>query len=293
LKKYGKIISNILLIISLLFAGWYLYETFSIEKINYSWFLLSFLFVPFIWVRMMINGNNYYLLLKDLGLEISRKEAIRIWIKSNMAIYVPGKVGVVVTRIGYHTKLNHPPSKIIFLTGLETVNTIISSAVVVLLSSFFVLRSEEWVHSYVYILVIGLGCILLNPRFLKGLLSIYSRWRDLPEPERMVSYKTQLLVIVINQFKWVFWGIGAWGMLSLMTNVSISMLPHILFTYCSASIIGLIAFFTPSGLGVMEVYITELISLIAPVSVAAIYSIMLRIWKLIGELTAVFLTRLF
>jgi glycosyltransferase 2 family protein len=292
LKENLTRITRLLFVGSLLFALIYFYKIFSVETFNLKDVIHIVYVVPVIWVWLTINGNNYYLMLTNLGVPISRKQAISIWLKSNLSIYTPGKIGLLLTRLGYHKELNHDLDKIGFVILNESLLTILSSILVVFISSFLVIQTKFSISYYAYVLIAGLIIVLLNPYSIKKVQLMYSKIRKVPLKSYHLSYSCMFYVISFNFLKWILWGFASWWILNEMISISFFEIPYLLFTYCSASLIGVLAFFTPSGIGVMEVYTTELYSLIIPSTVAASFSILIRIWKVIGEISILALFKL-
>lgn len=289
LNQHKKPIEVVLTTILIGIVLWYLYQniadlqkhTFSVKP---SLLLVSLVFV---WVWMMVSAWIYHILVTRLHPAARFGDNLAIWSKSFLGRYIPGKVGVISSRVYYHKQLGISAKKTSFIFFVETILTLLSSALifvlVTLVSDIPVIASYRWAS----VAVVFAFLISLHPALLQFLIRTLYKIvkKEAKHPDIPYSYWLYLSLIGLNVIKWLVVGLGLYLLILSVTPLNPSYILYVTGAYAVAGIIGFLSFFTPSGLGVIEGIMTYALGFIMPAGVAALVSILIRIWKTIGEIT--------
>ena len=99
-----------------------------------------------------------------------------------------------------------------------------------------------------------------------------------------ISYANVMKMLLIAVLSWIVGGIGFYLFVESIFSVPSS---HILFltgALAFSGILGFVALFAPSGLGVREGVLVYLLSYLMPGSVAVIISVLTRLWMTLIEI---------
>ncbi len=252
-KKWFSVLKKILYIASLLMPIYYIIKyTVGIEvhEINISYrpclFSLALIILAFL-IRLWTW--NYLTL--QFGVKISLLDSGKSYFMSQLAKYVPGKVGIFVIRMQAYRAF--PPRTVITSMFIEYIIGIMAACQIVLLSLIF---TNLVLPSYIRILALvcfGVLLLVLYPSIFSFLLDrimrVFKRDQIRPIPSFPTIINSLFLFFASN----ILNGIAFFIMFKSMNNsVLIGDLPLIVGVYYGASLAGLVAFFAPAGLGVRE-----------------------------------------
>lgn len=290
-----KIINAILLVIVIFVVIRYLYLSFNrLDKFDYTInipvFLLS---IIAIWFWLFISATVFHLIMRKISTSIPFIENLSVWSNSYLGVYIPGKLGVVAFRIMQYQNRGISAIKVSYGFFIEMVLSVLSSIFVVLFGALFstfsfINNALPWVIILFLILL-----ILIHPKLINLYARLYFKYikKTKNKYKSPYTYLFYIKILLLQLVKWCFTGIGIFILINSVTDLSIQYLPFITGLYAAAAILGLLAFFAPSGIGVVEgVMIFGLKSLISN-AMAGLISVLVRIWKVIGELSFVFLIR--
>lgn len=281
-KKYFKIISNVIVILSLLFVINYLIDNNLITTVRIgNYFLLSIsivllllgYIVDFIVLRSFLNYSE---------VKISMNNSIILEGKYSLAKYIPGKVSAIIAKAAYLAE----KTKTRKLKSLEVISVyqimfMVSSVLIsVIILYYFLLSLSENI-----ILVFGLIIILtvlLSLHYTQNKIRLLIRKLFKIEISGIYSKKNIIYTIIGTGFCWFSWVIGFMLFAkSIGTDISL----NAAFLFPLASLAGVIAIFSPGGLGVREGVISAGLVFFGYGEVDAIsLSVYSRLWFLIGEL---------
>ncbi len=292
-----KPISIILFSIVLFFILRFLYiNIFAIKdftfKIKIGYFLISIFTV---WFWLMISSYVFHLIMKKIVPKVKFHDSLSIWSSSYFGTYIPGKVGVLAYRMMHYKKQGVSVLKVGYGFFIEMVLSVISAFFVVLTGSLF--SDLPFIKSYAP-WIIGLFVLLVmsvHPRFIQLYARIYFTYIKKSDGYHITPYNYffYFRIIGLQLLKWVFTGLGIFLLINSVTELAWTYLPFITGLYAAAAILGMIAFFAPSGLGVVEGIMIVGLKTILSNSLAGLISILVRIWKIAGELSFIFLVRIF
>jgi hypothetical protein len=255
----------------------------------------SFAFDPLLLlVSTLVFGFSYfiqiwawYLATLKLGIAIPCLETLESWFYSQFGKYLPGKVWLLLGRFYFYQARGKPKSAISLALYFETVTAIYAGGIIFLLGLFFLKEEIFPVHPsfrWSILLPAGAAFISLHPRILQKLLNGILRRIKKDPISLSISYGDVLCILFICVISWWVGGIGFYLFVYSIHPVDPNTLMFLAGALAGSSILGLVALFAPSGLGVREGALVYLLSFVIPGSVAVVISILSRIWVTIIEI---------
>lgn len=197
--------------------------------------------------------------LKELNQSVSSIEFIQVYLKTNIAKYLPGNVWHYYGRI-IAAKNANIPTNIATLSVLLEPLLMLAAALIIILLFASQIVVNNWKINLVILQLLGLIIILgiLHPWFLNPTIQLLDRWKNKksqPENQLIDSF-------IINRYpvkpllgEIVFLGLrGAGFILTIMalTSVNWQQIPLLFGTFSCAWVMGLVIPGAPGGLGVFE-----------------------------------------
>jgi len=238
----------------------------------------------------------WYLITLRLKVALSSSDTLQSWFYSQLGKYLPGKVWVLLGRFYFYESKGKSRKEISIALYFEMVTMLLAAGLLFLLSLLFFremaqgfLRGSFWWISSLFVLAF----FFLHPRVLGKIFNQFL-FQFQKEPVILsISYFEILWILFICILTWAVGGIGFY----LFTDSIIPVSPkHILFltgALAFSSILGLVAVFAPSGLGVREGVLVYLLSYIMPGPVAVVISVLTRIWMTLIEIGLIGMVYLF
>lgn len=223
------------------------------------------------------------------GASIKYKDAIVCYLYSILGKYIPGKVFMLAARIPAYEKQGVKMRKVTVCFLLENVCTLLGAAFLFLISLFFF--PNDLLNNYKF-LTIGLVVVFficINPKIINWGLRIVGKVMKKDDMEIPMSYGQMIKVVLLFIGNWLIVGIGFYMLVASIYPVPISEALYCGGIYGLAAIIGILALFTPSGLGVREGIIAIGLALVMPEEYVVIISIISRLWATIAELILIFI----
>jgi len=291
-----KIINIVLFTFVLFFILRFLYKNLFVLtdfnfKIKIGLFLLSIITV---WVWLSISIIGFHLLIKKIVPRLNFIDNAKIWSSSYLGLYIPGKVGVIALRISHYNKLGVSAAKVGYSFIIEIVLSVLSAVFVLLFSSIFL--DLPYINHNLYAVCILLLLLLsaIHPRLISFYTRLYYKYIKKTEQIHTTPYNYffYLKIISLNLLKWVFVGLGIFLLINSATELSPKYIPFVTGLYALAAISGMLAVFAPSGLGVLEGIMIIGLKTILSKPLAGLISILVRLWKILGELSFVLLVKI-
>ncbi|NWF93582.1 MAG: flippase-like domain-containing protein [Syntrophaceae bacterium] len=229
----------------------------------------------------------WYLITVKLGIAISIRETLETWFYSQLGKYLPGKVWLLLGRFYFYRSKGKSKEMISVALYLETATMVMAAGILFLVSLLYFpemkldsLRGQFWWVSLPLLLIF----ISLHPKVLQkvlnGFLVLFKK-----EPLSLpISYADAFRIILICVLSWVIGGAGFYLFVDSVFPVSYDQALFLTGSLAFSSILGLIAFFAPGGLGVREGALVYLLSFVMPTSVAVIVSVLTRLWTTVIEI---------
>lgn len=228
----------------------------------------------------------WWWLLRSLGSAMPFRQASWLYFLSALSSYVPGKVMNVVavahaagpdaasrTRAGAAVVLYH-----VFM---------LLSGALVLLGALLSGAGNDVLHGVSPVLLWGLAGLvafsvgLLLPPLLPHLLRLAQRIFRLRVELTPVRLSTSVLLTLLWALGWLLMGAAFFLFTrAFYPGLGIAQLPDLVLLWCVTYLAGLLAFFTPGGLGVREGAMAALLGQLMPAPVALLVALASRLWIL-------------
>ncbi len=205
------------------------------------------------------------------------------WATSGLGRYVPGKVAILLVRFDLYK--GQSKRKITAASGVEQVAQLASACLLVLLAVIFSSRGlPDYVRWYALAGAL-LFLVLLWPGVLLGLINTGFRFLRKDPLEELPSYPRLLFFVLLYLGSSLIHGLGFFLLLQALTPMGAESFLPVTAIYYSAGLIGLMAFFAPSGIGVREGVLLALLPYYAPMPVVVVAALAIRLTASLAEIT--------
>lgn len=295
-KRVLKLVNVSLLVAILFFVARFIVSNLKqLSSFDFDFNVVYlFLSIVCIWLWLFISSIGLHLITQKVNNTVSFVVNLKIWATSYLGLYVPGKVGVIAHRIIKYQKQGLSAAQVSYCFFLEMILSVISSGLVILISSLFL--QFNFIAKF-YPIIIGfiiLLLVMIHPLLIQRYATFYFRFIKKKQFEFVPphDYYFYLKLILLQFSKWLFVGFGIFLLINSFTVLPLVYYPYITGLYAGAAILGMLAFFSPSGLGVIEGIMILGLKEIVENALAGVISILIRLWKLVGELSFVLLVHL-
>jgi len=284
-----RILQWVVVMAIFLFLGRIVWENWNqVQRENFAFHIPLLLLSTLIFVlSYLIQVWAWYLITLRLEIAIPFRDTVAGWFYSQLGKYLPGKVWLFLGRFYLYDSKGKSRKAITVALYLEAVTLIMAAGLVFLLSLLFLKEVKPFTLGIPLsgmILLFLLSLFFLHPKVLEKIFNtVLVRLKR--EPFYIpISYPQILWILTVCVLSWVIGGVGFYVFVDSVWNISFE---HILFltgALAISSILGLLALFAPSGLGVREGVLVYLLSSIMPTSVAVILSVLTRLWMTFIEI---------
>ncbi|MDE6030801.1 MAG: flippase-like domain-containing protein [Oscillospiraceae bacterium] len=286
LLKALKITFGVLVVVFLAWYFWKNWDEFSekIMNVNIGIFIVSMLFY---FVYKITLASLWHYITKINGCSIKYEKAVTSYLYSILGKYIPGKVFMLAARLTYYKEEDAPLSKVTVCFFIENVCTLLGAAMLFIVSLFFFPNELLENYKWLTLLLITAFFVCIHPKIINFVLrligKIFKKNLEIP-----MKYSQMLKVVLLFIGNWLIVGFGFFILTkSIYPAVEWSQLLYCAGIWGVSAIMGILAIFAPSGLGVREGIIVAGLMLIMPQSDAMVISVVSRLWQTIPELLLV------
>ncbi|MDB9473292.1 lysylphosphatidylglycerol synthase domain-containing protein [Dolichospermum circinale] len=230
--------------------------------------------------------------LKELNQSVSSIEFIQVYLKTNIAKYLPGNVWHYYGRI-IAAKNANIPTNIATLSVLLEPLLMLAAALIIIVLFASQIVVNNWKINLVILQLLGLIIILgiLHPWFLNPTIQLLDRWKNKksqPENQLIDSF-------IINRYpvkpllgEIVFLGLRASGFILTMlaiNSLTWQQIPLLFGTFSCAWVMGLVIPGAPGGLGVFETIAILLLQYHFPAALVISAIALYRLISILAETT--------
>lgn len=274
------------------FIGRYLYSNIRIiEKIGSG---INYAYISFASLMMFINlwlvASAWHLTVTRFTGDVSWRDNINIYFSTQLVKYVPGSVWLFFGKIYLYERRNIAKKTIISAMLVESAASISAGLIVFLLAIPFIGSVHE--GFYYMLALIPVLLIFINPTVLTAFLNFLLRISRHEEMEIKSGYGQMLSLAAFYSLIWIWTGLTMYVFASAFTPIGINKVPELIGITALASVLGLISFLTPAGIGVREATFSLLLGLFIPLPVAVLVAVAARLWETLIELFAIGSARL-
>ncbi len=211
------------------------------------------------------------------GEDLTYKQHLRVYASTNLSKRLPGAFWYIAGRVVQYERLAISP-KITSLTSLIEYLLLIISGVTASLLLFPFMVSSLNVGWPFLALSIGVGLALIHPRVIQRILSWLRQPADIP-----LTYWHLLRSLSWYVVGWFLGGVMFYGIIRFLHPLPLSLLPSVVGFWGLSSSLGLLAFFSPSGLGIKEISLSVLLASHVPSPTAVSIAILARFVLILFE----------
>jgi len=287
----SKIISFAVVVLIFYFLGKQLFLNW--EQIKEYQFSLSYSYLAFSFICLGTGFLGSALAWKKIvnflqpNNGLGYLEAIRIVAYSQLGKYLPGKVFSVIGMI-YLARNKDISKKNLYLSVIFNIIFFIITGFALslfLISFFFTYSANFFIFYLIGISAIISGLIVVHPRIFQCLVRLFfNKMRKKPiDLSFDLSWFNKLKIIFYCFFTHFLFGLGLFCLINSITYMSWQNLLGIIGIYVLAMVLGLVAFFAPSGLGIREGVLVLFLQFYFPLNIAILISLLARIWASVGD----------
>ena len=147
---------------------------------------------------------------------------------------------------------------------------------------------SSWQHyKWAAIILVILFFICINPKIINFFLGIVEKITKKDGLVIPITYPQMLKVVLLFICNWIIVGIGFYMLTCSIYPIPASEMLYVAGIFGLSCIIGILAIFAPSGLGVREGILVLGLTLVMPEEYAVIISIVSRLWMTVSELALI------
>lgn len=248
--------------------------------LRWGWLVASFL-VSLLY--LLLRGLVWHDMTRRNGVAIPLPRALISWNYSILGKYLPGKVFLLLGRLVEYDRYGRSKAKVTFTFFQETVTSLLSSVVTILLA--LLTADLPYVRGYRglligVILVVAVG---MHPRVMQAVLDPVLRLLRRPAVRLELGYADVLRFTVEQTLAWFVFGVAFYLFINALYGVDVRLILYLAAAISFASMIGILALFAPSGLGVREGILALLLADVMPAPAAALIALSSRLWVTASE----------
>lgn len=278
------------LIVLIILAFWAQYLLSNWEQLaSYPWRfsgLSVLLAMAVLLVQILVVGTVWWRALALVGTRFSWRTGLAIWLQTQLARYVPGGVWEYAGRYAMSASAGAGKRSTAASLGLEMALQVLSASVFLALA--LLLRQDELPGGYLAVAgLISLGCVLfLSPPVFSRLVNWGLRLLRLPELSLKFAYGDIVLLFLVALFGHALSGLGFVLFVNGLTPVDWSTAGLLASAFVGAWLIGYLAVFVPTGIGVREGALALLLGGVLPATVTAAAALGYRVLIALRDLVA-------
>ncbi len=218
----------------------------------------------------------------SFGLKAPVVIAGRAFFSSLLGRYIPGKIGLFLIRLRAYEKC----SKKIVAASLitEYIAAMLAACIIVIIGTVFVPVANPLLTRWLPAGLLLILSALLHPAILKRVINLFFRIFRRTPLDTFPRIRTILLVTGGYILTGMLHGLAFFVILNSFSQLSIELYPIVTGAYYLASLVGVIAIFSPGGLGVREGVLFILLPFVVSSQIVVISVILMRLLTLGSEL---------
>lgn len=286
-KSLKTIIGSIIVIVCFFFILKFFFVNLhkvDFEKIKFDpLYLIIWLLI---WAPVvLLNGLIWKISLNYIGEKLSFIKSLEVISLSFLPRYIPGKIWGMIGQVWLTKKSGGiSEEKGTIGVALNTVMSILSGLFIFLFLMLFILKDFFPFKVYFLFFLIPFILIALHPKIFVKTINFTLKLLKRAPITFIPRYSQVLQFLILYILFWVSQGVAIFFLIRSFYPVSFSFVFPLCGIFPTASVIGVLSFFTAGGLGVREGVLSYLFSLYMPASIAVIASIIIRIGEVIGEI---------
>lgn len=240
-------------------------------------------------IQSLLLATLWWYALKLMGATVPWRLATSVWLKTQIARYLPGGVWDVAGRVVLGQQAGISARASSASIALEMTLQILSASLFLLILPL--LRGDVTSVAYlpVAVALFGICLIVAAPPVFSRLVNLILRLLRRPALAMTITYRDILLLLGARIVGHLLLGIGFVMFARGVSDVSWSQAPAMIAAYVGAWLAGYLVVLAPMGIGVREGALTLLLQGLFPVSVIGVMALGYRTWLLVRDLLAALL----
>jgi len=271
------------------FVSYYIYTHIEIKQLqnisfNYSYLLFSFVILAIQIFNQSLIWSN---IIKGFNRNIKTADNSKMWLLAQYGKYIPGKIATFGIIFYLYKKYDISKNKLVVASYYEILCSILSviylSFVLLIIFNQDVLNQSQNIILFIFG---SLTTISLHPKVINAI--IVNGLRVINKPNLFfrieLSFSRIIKFIIMYMANNILLGFGFYLFINSIIYIPISKLPYLILCINLSGLLGMLAIFSPAGLGARESSIIFLLTKIMSVTIASVISIISRLWFVLGEI---------
>lgn len=281
-----KILRGVFLILVAIFLVRYFYrnmdDILALDlKLRPLPFVVSILFFC---IYKLAEASLWHYITCINNASIGYLKAVKTYMYSILGKYIPGKVFMLLARIPPYKEEGVSADKVTVCFLLENGCTILGAALLFVVSILFFPNEVLGGYKWMTFILIGVFFVCIHPKILNFFLALLEKVSRKKIMRIPMSYPQILKVVLLFMLNWMAYGFGFYMLICSICPVPLSRCLYVSGLYGLSCIAGILAVFSPSGIGVREGILAVGLGLIMDTNYAMIISIVARLWAVLLEL---------
>ena len=235
-------------------------------------------------VWMLGQALIWHLLTLTSHVGIPLPKALAAWFYSQLGKYVPGKVFLYLGRLHFYVREGRPVGPVTVAFGVETIGNFASAIFTVLVAVLTVDAPALDPYRWVLAATLVVFLIALHPKVIGWLIRFAARVLRRSVFEVTLTYPQMLRYLGLYVVNWLLFGVALYVFIRSFYPLEFSSILYLTGAFSFAGMMGIVAVFAPSGLGVREGILALFLGQVMPVPVALVVSVASRVWLTVIEL---------
>ena len=271
-----RLVSGLLFVGMVWFVGRYFYDNLDAAlayegEWHGGWLLLATVVLLLVYV---VQALTWRAILLRTGAQLGRVTAVYIYFFGLLAAYIPGRVWGPMGMISSASDKGVPPHRSLITTVFTTGISLAAAAVV----SIFTIREFQsqwlWLRALTILLIMA---AILFPAQIAAVINWGLVRLGRPSIRPIFRKLDMLLILFVYLASWILYGLALYFFAQAI-GIADEGLMNMIGANAAAYLAGYVAFFTPAGLGVREVVLTEALQLTREGGPMIWLSLLSRIW---------------
>ena len=284
-----KILRGAFLIIVAIFLARYFYRNMDdILALDLTLRPLPFaVSILFYCIYKMTQASLWHYITCINDASIGYRKAVKAYLYSILGKYIPGKVFMLLARIPPYKEEGVSADKVTVCFLLENCCTILGAALLFVVSILFFPNEVLGGYKWTAFVLIAVFFVCIHPKILNYFLALLEKVSRKKMMRIPMSYAQILKVVLLFVLNWLAYGFGFYMLVCSICPIPLSKCLYVSGIYALSCIAGILAVFSPSGIGVREGILALGLGFIMDTNYAMIISIVARLWAILVELVLI------
>ena len=277
----GILLLSLFFIALALRANW---SEFKAQDLNfdYRFIILAVLIYP---VGMLPTALSWHTLLRTIGVALPFRTNLRIFSLSALPRHIPGFVWYISSRSLLYKEENTPAAVIVTASAADIILLALTgflSTLMLLVSGIGISQDLNSIRTAAYIAIPILLLLIISIPLVNRLLPYLLKRRGVTEiPSIRQGYLVVTLLVMF--IAWAGGGLILFVLAQAIYPLSWSMYPALIGAWGAAGAVSLTVGIGIQGLGIREITLSAILSLIMPPVIAIILAVVFRLVLTVGE----------